>query len=80
MATCESCQPSNGFEIVNPLPGTPVGRVVIPMVRVNAKIDEMKPGMVIDSRFTGALTVGQIQAAILADTAFLAALKAALPV
>lgn len=80
MATCEACQPSNGFEIVNPLPGVPVGRVVIPMVRVNAKIDEMKPGMVIDPRFTGALTVDQIQAAILADSDFLAALKAALPV
>ena len=79
MATCESCQPSDGFEIVNPLPGTPVGRVVIPMVRVNAKIDEMKPGMVIDPQFTGALNMTQIKAAILADSAFLAALKAALP-
>lgn len=46
MADCTTCQPSVGFEITNPLPGTPVGRYVVPLVRINAKIDEMKPGMV----------------------------------
>lgn len=79
MADCTTCQPSSGFEIVNPLPGVPIGRYVVPMVRVNAKIDEMKPGMVIDPRFTGAASAAQVKADILADTAFLAALKAALP-
>lgn len=51
MAECTTCQPSAGFEIVNPSVGVPVGRYVVPMVRINAKIDEMKPGMKIDPQY-----------------------------
>lgn len=51
MATCDTCAAEVGFNIVQPLPGTPVGRYVVPMVRINAKVDEMKPGMKIDPAY-----------------------------
>lgn len=65
MATCDTCKTDLGFNIVKPLPGTPVGRYVVPMVRINAKVDEMKPGMKIPAEY---LDIAGIQAA-LADLA-----------
>ena len=42
---CNTCQPEYGFFINPPkLPGVPVGRYVVPLVRVNGKVDELKPG------------------------------------
>lgn len=42
---CDTCQPEYGFFINAPkLPGVPVGRYVVPLVRVNGKVDELKPG------------------------------------
>lgn len=42
---CDTCQPEYGFFINPPkLPGVPVGRYVVPLVRVNGKVDELKPG------------------------------------
>lgn len=63
MAECTTCQPATGFEIAAPLPGTPIGRFVVPLVRVNAKIDELKPGMVIPAQY---LDIAGIAAAIAA--------------
>lgn len=52
MATsCDTCGADVGFNIVQPRPGTPVGRYVTPMVRINAKVDEMKPGMKIAAHY-----------------------------
>lgn len=45
---CDTCQPEYGFFINPPaLPGVPIGRYVVPMVRVNGKVDELKPGEVL---------------------------------
>lgn len=45
---CATCQPEYGFFINPPkLPGVPVGRYVVPLVRVNGKVDELKPGEVL---------------------------------
>ena len=42
---CDTCQPEYGFFINPPkLPGVPIGRYVVPLVRVNGKVDELKPG------------------------------------
>ena len=64
MATCESCQPDVGFSIQNPLPGVPVGRFVVPLVRVNAKVDEMKPGMVIPRAYLPNMTAAELLAVV----------------
>lgn len=42
---CDTCQPEYGFFINAPkLPGVPVSRYVVPLVRVNGKVDDLKPG------------------------------------
>lgn len=45
MADCGACQPENGFSIE--VPGVPTGRYVVPLVRVNGKVSDLQPGMVI---------------------------------
>lgn len=77
MATCDTCAAELGFNIIHPLPGTPVGRFVVPMVRINAKVDEMKPGMKIPAHFVE-MDVQAVLTAALEDEAFLTNLQAAL--
>lgn len=47
---CQHCEATGLFEIQN-LPGTPVGRFVNPLVRVNAQTQDMKPGMKIPAAY-----------------------------
>lgn len=76
---CNTCAPELGFNILQPLDGVPVGRFVTPLVRINAKVDEMKPGQVLPPQFLPTAAIADaIQAINLADTAYLDALKAAL--
>ena len=41
---CKPCDAGNLFHIQN-LPGTPVGRFVTPLVRINGKVQELPLGM-----------------------------------
>lgn len=50
MATCAPCDAGDQFKI-QPLPGVPVQRFVTPLVRVNAQVQEMQPGMKIPAAF-----------------------------
>lgn len=58
MADCKPCDAGNLFQIIPP-PGVPQGRYVVPLVRVNAQTQDMKPGMVIDPAFLPAGANGE---------------------
>ena len=80
MATCDNCdQIAQKFNIVKPLPGVPQGRFVVPLVRRNGQPGEMYEGEKIPACFLPeGLTVNEVLSAILTNTEFLGALKAAL--
>lgn len=44
---CKPCDAGNQFHIQN-LPGTPVGRYVTPLVRINGKVQELPLGQTLD--------------------------------
>lgn len=62
MATspCKPCEGVNQFQLL-PQPGVPVGRFVTPLVRVNAQVQDMKPGMKIPAEY---LDIEGIRAAL----------------
>lgn len=51
MTDCVECGPKSTFDTPSKLPGVPVGRKVVPLVRVNGKITELLPGMKIGSEW-----------------------------